>query len=45
MKNAIVIGGSRGIGKAISDSLRSIDCNVVSTSKVDIDTSDFRVFR
>jgi len=36
---AIVIGGSRGIGKAISDSLKSIGCNTISTSKNDIDTS------
>ena len=40
MTNAIVIGGSRGIGKAISDALKSIDCKVVSTSKSQIDTSD-----
>jgi len=37
---AIVIGGSRGIGKAISDSLKSIGCNTISTSKNDIDTSN-----
>jgi len=40
MTRAIVIGGSRGIGKAISDSLGEIGCNVVSTSKKDLDTSD-----
>jgi len=40
MKEAIVIGGSRGIGKAISDSLKSIDCNVIATSKNDLDTSN-----
>jgi len=40
MVNAIVIGGSRGIGKAISDGLRSIGCDVVSTSKRELDTSD-----
>jgi len=40
MKEAIVIGGSRGIGKAISDSLKSIDCNVTATSKNDLDTSN-----
>ena len=28
MANAIVIGGSRGIGKAISDGLKSIGCDV-----------------
>ena len=40
MTEAIVIGGSRGIGKAISDSLKSIGCNVLSSSKSEIDTSD-----
>lgn len=40
MANAIVIGGSRGIGKAISDGLKSIGYNVVSTSKKELDTSD-----
>jgi len=40
MTNAIVIGGSRGIGKAISDGLKSIGYDVVSTSKKELDTSD-----
>jgi len=40
MKTAIVLGGSRGIGKAIADSLKSIDCDVVATSKNDLDTSN-----
>ena len=40
MANAIVIGGSRGIGKAISDGLKSIGYDVVSTSKNELDTSD-----
>jgi len=40
MANAIVIGGSRGIGKAISDGLKSIGCDVLSTSKKELDTSD-----
>ena len=40
MTNAIVVGGSRGIGKAISDGLKSIGCDVVSTSKKELDTSD-----
>ena len=40
MKTAIVLGGSRGIGKAIAESLKSIDCDVVATSKNDLDTSD-----
>jgi 3-oxoacyl-[acyl-carrier protein] reductase len=37
---AIVLGGSRGIGKAISDSLKTIDVNVFGTSQKDIDTSN-----
>ena len=40
MTDAIVIGGSRGIGKAISDDLKSLNCNVLATSKSQIDTSD-----
>ncbi|MGD2107368.1 MAG: SDR family NAD(P)-dependent oxidoreductase [Nitrosopumilaceae archaeon] len=40
MIKAIVLGGSRGIGKAISDSLKSIDCEVFAASKQEIDTSD-----
>ncbi|MFB5611358.1 MAG: SDR family NAD(P)-dependent oxidoreductase, partial [Nitrosopumilaceae archaeon] len=40
MINAIVVGGSRGIGKAISDGLKSIGCDVVATSKNELDTSD-----
>ena len=40
MTKAIVLGGSRGIGKAISDSLKSIKINVFAASKKDIDTSD-----
>lgn len=40
MVNAIVVGGSRGIGKAISDGLKSIGCEVVSTSKKELDTSN-----
>jgi len=40
MASAIVLGGSRGIGKAISDGLKSIGYNVVSTSKKELDTSD-----
>jgi len=33
MGKAIVIGGSRGMGKAIADSLQSIGYEVVATSK------------
>lgn len=40
MTRAIVLGGSRGIGKAISDSLKSIDIDVFAASKNDIDTSN-----
>jgi len=40
MTRAIVLGGSRGIGKAISESLKSIEIDVFAASKNDIDTSD-----
>jgi len=40
MTKAIVLGGSRGIGNAISNSLKSIDCDVFAASKGDIDTSN-----
>jgi len=40
MAKAIVIGGSRGIGKAISESLKSIGLEVVATSKSELDTSN-----
>jgi 3-oxoacyl-[acyl-carrier protein] reductase len=40
MKKAIVLGGSRGIGKAISNSLKELDLEVLSASSIDIDTSD-----
>ena len=40
MTKAIVLGGSRGIGKAISNSLKSIEIDVFAASKKDIDTSD-----
>ena len=39
MAKAIVLGGSRGIGKAIANSLKSIEIDVFATSKNDIDTS------
>ena len=42
MKKAIVIGCSRGIGKAIAESLNSLDIDVVTTSKQDIDTSNLQ---
>tara|TARA_B110000438_G_scaffold48905_1_gene49314 strand:+ start:70 stop:717 length:648 start_codon:yes stop_codon:yes gene_type:complete len=40
MTRAIVLGGSRGIGKAISNSLKSIKIDVFAASKKDIDTSN-----
>ena len=40
MKKAIVLAGSRGIGKGISDSLKQLDLQVVSTSTKNLDTSD-----
>ena len=45
MTKAIVLGGSRGIGKAISDSLNSIKIDVFAASKKDIDTSDLNSVR
>jgi len=39
-KKAIVIGGSRGIGKAIADSLKSLELDVIATSSTEVDTSD-----
>jgi len=40
MTKAIILGGSRGIGKAISESLKSIGIEVFAASKNDIDTAD-----
>ena len=40
MTKAIVLGGSRGIGKAISNALKSIEIDVFAASKKDIDTSN-----
>jgi len=40
MTKAIVIGGSRGIGKAVSESLESIGLEVVATSQSELDTSN-----
>lgn len=40
MTSAIILGGSRGIGKAISESLESLEIDVFAASKNDIDTSD-----
>ncbi|HIH06762.1 MAG TPA: SDR family NAD(P)-dependent oxidoreductase [Candidatus Nitrosotenuis sp.] len=40
MLKAIVLGGSKGIGRAIAVSLSKIGCNVVATSRKQIDTSN-----
>ena len=45
MTKAIVLGGSRGIGRAISDSLKTIDVDVFATSQKDIDTSNLNSVR
>ena len=40
MTKAIVLGGSRGIGKSISNALKTIEIDVFAASKNEIDTSD-----
>ena len=40
MTKALVLGGSRGIGKSISNALKSIKIDVFATSRIDIDTSN-----
>tara|TARA_R110000751_G_scaffold6038_10_gene26444 strand:- start:3819 stop:4466 length:648 start_codon:yes stop_codon:yes gene_type:complete len=40
MKKAIVLAGSRGIGKGIADALREINFDVLATSSADLDTSN-----
>ena len=40
MTGAIVLGGSRGIGRSISEALKSIEIDVFAASKTDIDTSN-----
>jgi len=40
MNKAMIIGGSRGIGKAIANSLDSIGYDVIATSKKELDTSN-----
>ena len=42
MTKAIVLGGSRGIGKAISEALKTMEIDVFAASKKDIDTSDLK---
>ena len=45
MDKAIILGGSRGIGKSISDSLKSIGIDVFAASQKDIDTSNLTSVR
>lgn len=45
MSKAIVIGGSRGMGKAISSSLSSLGFDVIATSKKELDTSNLNSVR
>jgi len=45
MTKAIVLGGSRGIGKSISNALKTIEIDVFAASKNDIDTSDLNSVR
>jgi 3-oxoacyl-[acyl-carrier protein] reductase len=40
MKKAIVLAGSRGIGKSIADSLKELGMEVITTSTQDLDTSN-----
>jgi len=40
MTKAIVLGGSRGVGKSISNALKTIEIDVFAASKNEIDTSD-----
>ena len=39
MKKAIVLAGSRGIGKGIADNLSQLDIDIIRTSTQNIDTS------
>ena len=45
MTSAIVLGGSRGIGKAISDALGEIKVDVFAASRNDVDTSNLESVR
>lgn len=42
MKKAIVLAGSRGIGKGIADSLEELNIDVIRTSKSELDTSNIQ---
>ena len=39
---AIVLAGSKGIGKGVSDDLKTICDDVISTSSSDLDTSNIK---
>ena len=41
-KKSIIIAGSRGIGKAISDKLRTISKKTISLSSKNLDTSNIK---
>jgi 3-oxoacyl-[acyl-carrier protein] reductase len=45
MTKAIVLGGSRGIGKSISNALKTIEIDVFAASKNEIDTSNLDSIR
>lgn len=40
MKKALILAGSRGIGRGIAESLKDINCSVRVTSSKELDTSD-----
>ena len=40
MTKAVILGGSRGIGKSISNALKTIEIDVFAASKNEIDTSN-----
>jgi 3-oxoacyl-[acyl-carrier protein] reductase len=40
LQKALVLGGTKGIGRAIAEGLQSIGCEVIATSKKDVDTAD-----
>lgn len=45
MAGAVVLGGSRGIGRAIADALESAGIGVLAASSRDVDTSDLESVR
>ncbi|QDP62154.1 MAG: putative enoyl-(acyl carrier protein) reductase [Prokaryotic dsDNA virus sp.] len=44
-KKAVVVAGSRGIGKAIADCLSDLNFDVLATSKKDLDTSNLKTVK